>query len=193
MTVTSRQQSILLAALVSAPTLLGPCESLAQDRTARRAGSLSPAIEEARRGPFHAGIQRTPLASARNEPGQVLRPLESRTFSRDRGDLAPKVLFYTLPVVVVLDGFFIYSMTQEDEGQERGRGDFSALRALAAILGPALVGRLAGARLPVAIVGSTLGFSGVAMATLMLGKPAYFLGPMLHAGATALLVAMGTR
>ncbi len=192
MTRTVRLQSVLPAA-IAALTLGDPGESLAQDRTDQRTGSLGSAIDEARHGPFHAGLRPAPLAAASKEFGQSPRALESQTFSFESGDLAPKVLFYTLPVIVALDAVFIYPMTQNDEGRDRGSGDFSALRALGAIMGPAFVARLAGARLPVAIVGSTLGFSGVVMATMMVGKAAYFIGPVVHAGATALLVAVGTR
>lgn len=191
MTGTIRLQSILPAAIV-ALTLGDPGESLAQDRAAQSTGSLAPAIDEARRSPFHAGLQPARLRAAWEEFAQSPQVLESQTFSFERGDLAPKVLFYTLPVIVALDAVFIYPMTRNDEGRDRGRSDFSALRALGAIIGPAFVARLAGARLPVAIVGSTLGFSGVVMATLMLGRAAYLLGPVVHAGATALLVAVGT-
>ncbi len=193
MTTTIRLQSILLAAIVATTTLAAPGGSLAQDRNVQRTGSLGSAIDEARHSPFHARLRPAPLAADREDFGQLPRALESQTFSFERGDLAPKVLFYTLPVIVALDAVFIYPMTQNDEGRERGRGDFSALRALGAIMGPAFIARLAGARLPVAIVGSTLGFSGVVMATMMVGKAAYLLGPVLHAGATALVVAVGTR
>lgn len=192
MIMTHRLQSILLAAVVAAPTLAGPAESLAQDRTGQ-AGSPRSAIDEARRSPFYAGLRSTLPAAAHDESAQPPRELANRTFSPARGELAPKVLFYTLPVIVALDAYFVYGITKDDEGQYRRRGDFSAVRALSAILGPALVARLAGARLPVAIVGSTLGFSGVAMATMMLGRAAYLVGPVLHASATALLAALGTR
>ena len=193
MTRTGFLHSILLAAIASAPSLLNPGESLAQHRAGQRAGSLNFAIEEARRSPFHAAPQPIPPAVARDESAQMLRALERRTFSRDAGELAPKVFFFTLPVVAVVDGFFISAMTRDDPGPNRESGGFSLPLALGAIAAPALVGRLAGARGAVALVGSTLGFSSVVMATLMVGRPAFFLAPVLHAGATALLVAVGTR
>ena len=63
----------------------------------------------------------------------MLRPLERRTFPRDAGELAPKVFFFTLPVVVVVDGFFISALTRDDIGPNRESGDFSLPLALGAI------------------------------------------------------------
>ena len=136
MTRTIRLQSILPAAIVATLALADPGESLAQDQTVQGTVSLGSAIDEARHSPFHSGLRPTPLAATREEFGQVPRALVSQTFSLERGDLAPKVLFYTLPVIVALDAVFIYPMTQTDEGRDRGKGDFSAMRALGAIMAP---------------------------------------------------------
>ena len=194
MTRASLLQSFLPAAIALAPSLPCPGEVLAQDRTGQQPGShLGTAIVEARRSPFHAGLQPAPPELASDAFARLPPAPESRMSSRDGGELAARVFFSTLPAVALLDAFFISAMTRDDEGPQRGSGDFSALRSLGAIVVPALVGRLAGARFPIAAVGSTLGFSSVVMATLLLGRPAFFVAPFLHAGATALLVAAGSR
>ena len=201
-----------LPASVLSVALLGslPGGSSAQHPPVRESLSLSAAIEEAKRSPFHATSRLRELARARvagghESTGSVLwgwaRPsaVEQETSG---GGPAPglsvaNVFLTTSIAAAVLDAAAIALTFTAAHSSRGGGGEFlvvSGAGAAAMVIGPAFGAKLAGGRFLPGVLGSVVGaLGGIAVAAIAYelgvhGAVSFSLLSLVHAGTTTLFV-----
>jgi len=187
MTKTRRLGMWPLTCLLAGACLVRADAATAQDRAGQQLFSVSAAIDEVRRSPFHASQGPGLPTLAPDELPQPLShlPIQTTDF-RERAVSGGNIFFFSLPVAAVLDLLALAEV--DDDGFS-----INPLFALGAIAAPTLIARLTGARTGFALAGSALGFGSGALFAKAFDKFGIFVAPALHAGATAVLSVLGDR
>lgn len=173
--------------------LAGLCSALpgnaaAQNRGGQQLFSVSAAIEEARRSPFHASEGPAIFGVAADEVRQPFSHGMARTMHlRPLTTSGPNLYFFILPVAAVLD---VLALAGSDEEEEEGIDPLLSLGAMAA---PPLIAKLFGARTLFAVAGSALGFSAGALFAKAFDTFGIFVAPFIHTGGAVVLSALGER
>ena len=193
----------LLLFVLAGPCLVRAGSVSAQGRVGDSASSLQAAIEEVRRTPFHASPgspwiklrehrERRGAGLAGRDEGRIAalfvrRATQSEASKIDHPSVkGGNIFFFSLPIAAVLDVLVLAEVG--DEGFS-----LDPLVSAGALAAPALVARLMGARTAFALAGSAIGFGSGALFAKAFDKFGIFLAPVLHAGATAMLSALGDR
>lgn len=191
MTTIRRSTVLPLLCVLAGPWLARAGGVSAQERAGDPASSLQAAIEEVRRGPFHAsggpGLSALVLPETRSEvPHPPSHPALQTTDANEHTVSGGNILFFNLPVVAVLDVLALSGV--DDEGFS-----LNPLIALGAVAAPTLISRLMGARTLFALTGSAIGFGSGSLFAKAFDKFGVFVAPALHAGVTAMLSVLGDR
>lgn len=202
-------RTVIPGCLLLTALLALPCEAACQRAGQREGLSLSAAIEEAKRSPFHGTYRLTESAGARVTGGHGSTGTLPQFWARppgvvqeaSRGGPAPGLsgagVFLTTSIAAALSNAVAYALALKGAYSPRGSGgEFLIAGGVAAMaIGPALGGKLAGGRFLPGLLGSVVGVGLGVIAGGAIGDERgvheavlFSLFSLVHAGATTLFV-----